>query len=134
MENKSILTIIAVVVIIEIILAGAVIYAMSDHGEQEGYTLYVGLNDSVTHEDYDPDEAAAWVDEIVLKYVGGLTRYNANGAYTYDDGTIICEKTLVYYLTDVSLEDVHKICDEVKELLNQSSILISIGKQKSEFY
>ncbi|MBE6519243.1 MAG: DUF3574 domain-containing protein [Thermoplasmata archaeon] len=133
MENKSILTLIAVVVIIEVILAGAVIYILSDHGQTE-YTLYIGLNDSVTGEDYNPVEAAEWVDEIVLKYTGGLTRYNADGAYTYDDGNIAHEQSLVYYLTDVSYEDVHKICDEVKELLNQSSILISIGKQKSEFY
>lgn len=133
MENKSILTLIAVVVIIEVILAGAVIYILSDHGQTE-YTLYIGLNDSVTGEDYDPVEAAEWVDEIVLKYTGGLTRYNADGAYTYDDGNIAHEQSLVYYLTDVSYEDVHKICDEVKDLLHQSSILISIGKPKIEFY
>ena len=134
MDNKSIMAIIAVVVVVEIILAGAVVYGMSGHGQEDGYTLYIGLNDSITHEDYDPEEAAGWVDAIILKYAGGLTRYDANGAYTYDDGTIAYEKSLVYYLTDISIEDVHKICDEVKELLHQSSILISVTKQSSEFY
>lgn len=134
MENKNIMAIIAVVVIVEIILAGAVVYALSDHGQKDAYMLYIGLNDSITHEDYDPDEAAVWVDAIVLKYAGGHTRFNANGAYTYDDGTIAHENTLVYYLTDISLGDVHKICDEVKELLNQSEVLISITKQRCEFY
>ena len=134
MENKSIMAIIAVVVVVDIILVGAVIHVMSDHGQQDGYMLYIGLNDSITHEDYDPDVAAVWVDEIVLKYVGGLTRYNANGAYTYDDGTLVHENTLVYYLTGVSLGDVHKICDEVKELLHQSSVLISVTKHGTEFY
>ena len=127
---------IIVVALIAIVAVAAIAYTMGAGNDSKGdsYTLYIGLNDSITHEDYDPAEAAVWVDEIVLKYVGGLTRYNADGAYTYDDGVIAHEKTLVYYLTDVSLGDVYKICDEVKDLLHQSSVLISFQKLKSEFY
>jgi len=137
MENKNLIAIIAVILVIEVILAGLVIYMMvndSDSGDEDSYTLYIGLNDSITHEDYDPDVAAGWVDEIILKYSEGLTRYQANGVYTYDDGTVAHENSLVYILVGVPLDDIHKICDEAKEKLHQSSILITVNKQTSEFY
>ncbi|AMK13331.1 hypothetical protein AUP07_0274 [methanogenic archaeon mixed culture ISO4-G1] len=135
MENKNIMIIIAVMLAFEVVIAGVVIYGMVGNGGQEdSYSLYIGLNDSITHEDYDPEEAAGWVDEIVLKYSDGLTRYMANGAYTYDDGTVAHENSLVYVLVGVSIQDIHKICDEAKERLHQSSILITAEKQTSEFY
>lgn len=137
MENKNIIAIIVVILAIEVILAGLVIHVMVDDGgsgDEDAFTLYIGLNDSVTHEDYDPDVAAEWIDEIVLKYSDGLTRYLANGAYTYDDGTVTHENSLVYTLVGISIDDVHKICDEAKEKLHQSAILITIEKQTSEFY
>ena len=137
MENKNIIAIIVVILAIEVILAGLVIHVMLDDsgsGDEDAFTLYIGLNDSVTHEDYDPDVAAEWIDEIVLKYSDGLTRYLANGAYTYDDGTVTHENSLVYILVGVSIDDIHKICDEVKEKLNQSSILITVEKKASVFY
>lgn len=137
MENKNIIAIIVVILAIEVILAGLVIHVMLDDsgsGDEDAFTLYIGLNDSVTHEDYDPDVAAEWIDEIVLKYSDGLTRYLANGAYTYDDGTVTHEDSLVYILVGVSIDDIHKICDEVKEKLHQSSILITVEKKASVFY
>ncbi len=137
MENKSIIAIIVVILAIEVILAGLVIHVMLDDSgsaDEDSFTLYIGLNDSVTHEDYDPDVAAEWIDEIVLKYSDGLTRYLANGVYTYDDGTVTHENSLVYTLVGISIDDIHKICDEAKEKLHQSSILITIEKQASEFY
>ena len=137
MENKNIMTLIAVMLAVEIILAGVVIYGMVSNGsdgQEDSYTLYIGLNDPITHEDYDPDVAAGWVDEIVLKYSDGLTRYKANGAYIYDEWTLTQEGTLVYALFGVSIQDIHKICDEVKEKLNKSTVLIAVEKQTLEFY
>ena len=137
METKNVMVIIAVMLVAEIVIGGLVVYDLvkdNNGGKEDSYTLYIGLNDSETHIDYDPAVAAGWVDEIVLKYSGGLTRYVANGAYTYDDGTVAHEDSLVYILVDISLGDIHKICDEVKEKLHQSSILITVNKQTSEFY
>lgn len=137
METKNLLAIIAVMLVAEIVIGGLVVYDLvkdNRSGQEDTYTLYIGLNDSETHTDYDPAEAAGWIDEIVLKYSSGLTRYVANGAYTYDDGTVAHEDSLVYILVGVSLGDIHKICDEAKEKLHQSSIMITVNKQTSEFY
>ncbi|MBO7352520.1 MAG: hypothetical protein J6U12_06390 [Candidatus Methanomethylophilaceae archaeon] len=137
MESRTITTILAVVVVVELILAGAVIAVFLNNSEddsgEEIYTLYVGLNDSVTHEDYDPDYAADIVDNIVVKYAYGFTRYLANGGWT-EDGGLIYEKSLVYVIEGIDLEKAHGIAGEAKKALNQSSILITTAKEKVEYY
>ncbi len=136
--EKNIMAALAAVVIVEVALAAGVVYAVTDDGSDEGtdsvYTLYIGMQDSETHVEYDPDVVDDTIDAIVLKYAGGLTRYQAMGAYTYDDGTKATETSLVYVLADISLEDVHKIADEVKEALNQESVMITVSENTVEFY
>lgn len=92
------------------------------------------MNDSVTHEGYDPDVVAPDIDRIVMKYSSGLTRYSANGAWMGDSGEIDYEKNLIYTISGITLDDVKKICDEVKVMLNQSSIMISISNDPAIFY
>ena len=134
MENKTILTILAIVLAVNLVLTGFLLYQNSQSDGGEVYTLYIGLNDSETHEDLDPEIGAEIVDKIVLKYAEGLTRYNASGAYTYDDGDVAHESTLVYIIEGISLKDVYKICDEAKDKLHQSAILITTDKLISEYY
>jgi hypothetical protein len=136
MENKTVITILAVAVVVEIILAGAVVALfMKDDGVkgEDSYTLYVGLNDYITHEDYDPDYAADIVDHIVVKYADGFTRYLANGGWVEGDD-ITYEKSLVYVIAGIDLDKAHGIADEAKKALNQSSIMITLSKQEVEFY
>jgi hypothetical protein len=136
MENSNLIKIIAVVLVVEIILAGAVVALfLKDDGAkgEDSYTLYVGLNDYITHEDYDPEYAANIVDHIVVKYADGFTRYLANGGWV--EGTdITYEKSLVYVIAGIDLEKAHGIADEAKKALNQSSIMITLSKQQVEFY
>jgi len=141
MENSN--TFLAVIVIVAVGIAVAAGTAVglsgngggsSDDGGEYVYTLYVGMQDSETHVEYDRDVAAAKIDAIVLEYSGGLTRYEGMGAYTYEDGTLAHESSLVYVLAGLSLEDVHAICDEVKAELNQESVMIAYEKMGVEFY
>ncbi len=134
--DKRILVIIALVAIAEFTFTACVANGAFQHddGYREEYIIYIGLNDSKTHVDYDPDEAAAVIDGIVLQYSGGLTRYLADGVYTYESDSIAHEKSLVYIVADLSIADVHKICDIVKEQFNQESIMISMAKGKVVFY
>ena len=136
MENSNLIKIIAVVLVVEVILAGAVVALfLKDDGVkgEDSYTLYVGLNDYITHEDYDPEYAANIVDHIVVKYADGFTRYLANGGWV--EGTdITYEKSLVYVIAGIDLEKAHGIADEAKKALNQSSIMITLSKQQVEFY
>ncbi len=136
MENSTLIKIIAVVLVVEIILAGAVVALfLKDDGVkgEDSCTLYVGLNDYITHEDYDPEYAANVVDHIVVKYADGFTRYLANGGCV--EGTdITYEKSLVYVRSGIDLEKAHEIADEAKKALNQSTIMITLSKQQVEFY
>jgi len=137
MNDKTILAVIAVVVAVEIILAAAFVTAFNGQEKESAeptYTLYIGMNDSVTHEGYDPDVVAPDIDRIVMKYSSGLTRYSANGAWMGDSGEIDYEKNLIYTISGITLDDVKKICDEVKVMLNQSSIMISIFNDPAIFY
>lgn len=98
------------------------------------YHLYIGLSDSSTGEEYDPDEAIAQVNAIVLKYGEGLTVYKSQGAWIDDEGTVNNEPSLVYVLSGYTLDDVHAICDQAKALLHQTAIMVTGSDRAAEFY
>ena len=135
--NKEMIAL-AVAVVASLAFTACTAAGIFDHGDCKGgdkvYSLYIGLSDSETEEIYDQDEAMATLDAVVLKYGEGLTSYKSNGAWTDEDGKLVQEPSLVYVLVGFSLEDVHKICDEAKDLFNQSSILITVASDVVEFY
>ncbi len=134
MDNKNAVIAIIIVAIVAILAVAAVTVSNNDKvSGEDTYTLYIGLNDSVTHEDYDPDYAAGIVDAIVVKYADGFTRYLANGGWV-DDGNVVYEKSLAYIIAEIDKDKAHKIADEAKVALNQNSIMITISKQDVEFY
>ena len=138
MDNRGLWAVIIVIVAAIIATASAVAVGLSNGNQQDGgdyvYALYVGMQDSQTHVEYDRDTAAATIDAIVLEYSEGLTRYEAMGAFTYQDGTHSHESSLVYVLAGLSVEDVHAIADRIKDALNQESVMITYEKMGVEFY
>lgn len=136
MDNKQLLAVVGVLFAICMAFTACTAVGVFDrHSEpsDEVYTVYIGLNDSETHEDYKPDKVAPEIDKIVTTYCSGFTRYFANGAWS-DDGTVSYEPSIVYVLCGTELSEVHKICDKVKADYHQQSILITISKDKVEFY
>ena len=81
---------------------------------------------------------AAGTDEfcgkkILIDHFGGYTIQEANGGWK--DGTIVYkEYTLVIYLSDTTIDEVHQACKAFIEKFNQSSILIQSNKTRTEFY
>jgi len=135
MENKNAIIGIAVVAVVAIIAVTAV--SVWNNGNSPGediYRLYVGMNDSITHEDYDPEYATAVVDKIVVNYSDGFTRYIANGGWRDENGIMCYENSLVYMIQGIDSAKVKKICDEVKEALNQSSVLVTISRERADYY
>lgn len=97
-------------------------YESSENGK---YVLYIGLNDKETYSQIIPtEEAKNTVNNIVVKYVGGYTVYEAKGGWTDETGTLTEENTLVYHLSGVDEQDVISVMDEVLIALNQNSILV----------
>ena len=98
------------------------------------YVMYLGTNDKDTNEPvFSHEDAKAKVKEVLLKNFGGYTIMEADGGWI-DGDTEYQEYTLVIYLSDTSLDDVHKAADELIKEFNQSSVMIQANPTKTEFY
>ena len=99
------------------------------------YVLYVGTNDKDTNEPVcSHEEAIETAKEILISHFGGYTIDDAQGGWVSDDGMRYEEYTLMVYLSDTSIEEVHAAADDLKEAFNQSSILIQENPTRTEFY
>ena len=98
------------------------------------YVLYLGTNDKDTNQPvFTPEEAKAQAEKILLDHFGGYTIQEANGGWK-DDDKVYTEYTLVIYLSDTELKDVHAAADEMIERFHQSSVLIQANETTTEFY
>ena len=98
------------------------------------YVLYLGTNDKDTNEPvFTPEEAKAAAEEILIDHFGGYTIQEANGGWEYE-GVRYQEYTIVIYLSDTTLEEVHAAADDILRIFNQSSVLIQANKTTTEFY
>lgn len=98
------------------------------------YVLYVGTNDKDTNEPvFAPEVCKQKAIEILLERFGGYTIQEASGGWK-DGEVVYTEYTLVIYLSDTTLEEVHAACDEFIRVFNQSSILVQANQTQTEFY
>ena len=99
------------------------------------YVMYLGTNDKDTNEPvYAPEEAKARAEEILMDSFGGYTIQEANGGWIDDAGTVYQEYTIVIYLSDTTMEQVHAAADSLIDAFNQSSVLIQANATRTEFY
>ena len=98
------------------------------------YVMYLGTNDKDTNEPVcGPEEAKERAEEILIDHFGGYTIQEANGGWE-DGGVRYQEYTLVIYLSDTTLEEVHAAADDLIGAFNQSSVLIQENRTGTEFY
>ncbi len=98
------------------------------------YVMYLGTNDKDTNEPvFQPDEAKARAEEILIRHFGGYTIQDAHGGWE-DSGTRYQEYTIVIYLSDTSLAQVHAAADDLIPVFRQSSVLIQANETTTEFY
>lgn len=98
------------------------------------YVLYLGTNDKDSNEPvFPPEEAKQQAEEILLRYFGGYTIQEADGGWV-DGDTVYREYSLVIYLSDTDLAQVHAAADEMIEVFRQSSVLIQANRTATEFY
>ena len=108
----------------------------AEDGEAEDvqYVMYLGTNDKDTNEPvFDQEEAKEKAKAILLDNFGGYTIDDAEGGWR-DGDTVYQEYTLVIYLSDTTLDDVHAAADELIDTFHQSSILIQTNPTSTEFY
>ena len=98
------------------------------------YVLYLGTNDKDTNAPvFTQAEAMERAKEILLDHFSGYTIQEANGGWL-DGETAYQEYTLVIYLSDTTLDEVHAAADELIEVFHQSSVLIQANPTTTEFY
>ena len=99
------------------------------------YVLYVGTNDKDTNEPVcSHEEAMETAKEILIDHFGGYTIDDAQGGWVNDDGMRYEEYTLMIYLSDTTIEDVHAAATDLQEAFNQSTILIQENLTRTEFF
>ena len=143
MKNKKQI-IILVVLILNLVVSGGIIgylvvqntqetqknntaeSILSDQMETgEKYIIYIGTNDKDTYQQEIPtNEARDMVNAICAKYVEGYTASDAKGGWVDETDTLTQENTLVYSLYNIKEEQLIQVMDEVREKLNQNSILV----------
>ncbi len=98
------------------------------------YVMYLGTNDKDTNEPvYEPEESKEKLKEILIDHFGGYTIQEANGGWV-DGEKLYQEYTLVIYLSDTSLEEVHEAAKDMISTFHQSSVLIQANETTTEFY
>ena len=98
------------------------------------YVLYLGTNDKDTNQPvFNPDEAKAQAEKILLEHFGGYTIQEAKGGWIDGDITYT-EYTLVIYLSDTDIDAVHAAADDMIKTFHQSSVLIQANQTMTEFY
>ena len=98
------------------------------------YVLYLGTNDKDSNDPvFTPEEAKEQAKKILVDHFGGYTIQEASGGWL-DGETMYQEYTLVIYLSDTDLEQVHAAADEMIRVFRQSSVLIQANRTVTEFY
>ena len=140
MMSKKISVISAVLCILALCLsATALVTVLKQNDRQEvqadlQYVMYLGTNDKDTNEPvFQPEEAKKQAEEILIAHFGGYTIQEASGGWI-DGDTVYQEYTLVIYLSDTDLEQVHKAAADLIDTFHQSSVLIQANQTTTEFY
>ena len=100
------------------------------------YTLTIGLFDKDTKKQkISTDMALRIVSDLVVQTVGYGTVYTGNGIYTHNNGSIVIEPSIVFFVDgEKDLKDkVKTLAWQIKKALNQESVMLEETVVKMEF-
>ena len=100
------------------------------------YTLTIGLLDKDTkRQKISTDIAIRIVSDLVVNVIGYGTIHTGNGIYTHNNGSIVVEPSLVYFVDgEKDLKNkVKTLAWSIKKALNQESIMLEETAVKMEF-
>lgn len=100
------------------------------------YTLTIGLFDKDTKKQkISSDMALRIVSDLVVQTIGYGTIHTGNGIYTHNNGSIIVEPSLVYFVDgEKDLKDkIKTLAWQIKKALNQESVMLEETAVKMEF-
>ena len=100
------------------------------------YTLTIGLFDKDTkRQKISTDIAIRIVSDLVVNVIGYGTIHNGNGIYTHNNGSIVIEPSIVFFVDgEKDLKDkVKTLAWQIKKALNQESVMLEETVVKMEF-
>ena len=100
------------------------------------YTLTIGLFDKDTkRQKISSDIAIRIVSDIIVNTIGFGTVYQGNGIYTHNNGSIVIEPSIVFFVDgEKDLKDkVKTLAWQIKKALNQESVMLEETAVKMEF-
>ena len=100
------------------------------------YTLTIGLFDKDTKKQKISSEIAIRiVADLVVNTIGFGTVHQGNGIYTHNNGSIVVEPSLVYFVDgEKDLKDkVKTLAWQIKKALNQESVMLEETAVRMEF-
>jgi len=136
--SKKLGTFVAIIALTALCLSAAALYMVMRPAPEKPrdiqYVLYLGTNDKDTNTPvFTPDQAKVEAEDILINRFGGYTIQEANGGWI-DGDAVYEEYTLVIYLSDTTLDQVHAAADEMLRVFNQSAVLIQANETTTEFY
>lgn len=101
------------------------------------YSFYIGLNDKDSKvQIVETLTAASIINRVFIENgVDGATITSGKGIYKHENGEIVVEETIIVqaYEFDNAI-NARKICNELKHLLNQESIVVEKRETNSQLY
>lgn len=99
------------------------------------YNIYIGLNDKDSKkQEINTERAREEVIKILNNNnINGLTMYKVDGVFKHENGEVVHEKSLKVELLEVREDEIIKSINELKEALNQESILLEKEEKEINF-
>ena len=100
------------------------------------YTLTIGLFDKDTKKQkISSDMALRIVSDLVVQTVGYGTIHNGHGIYTHNNGSIVIEPSIVFFVDGENdlKNKVKTLAWQIKKALNQESVMLEETAVKMEF-
>ena len=96
--------------------------------------IYIGMNDSILHEQkFETEKYISVLKNICKSYKVAFSMNVIDGGYFHDDGTYVEEKTLVLTLLDVDEQTVEEIAKDLCAFFHQESVMISFSNVMIQF-
>lgn len=98
------------------------------------HTLNIGLNDKDTKQQkYDIITSYKIIEDILQQYTDGYTIYETHGGFRHADKHFVQEKSLTVILYDTSDMMIKILVEEIKQILNQESVAVTLEQVNTRF-
>lgn len=97
-------------------------------------TIYIGLNDSVTHEQkFDTEKYTSILKGICKSYKLSFSMDRISGGYFHEDGTYVEENSLALMFLGVDVETVREVAKDLCVFFNQESVMVTYEDVEVEY-